>query len=72
MSCYVWKNIVFMTHIQDDFKEIMTNLPVPVSGEDVDEMFEFADKNKDGKLSYKEFEVGKIITRNSPTGIILR
>ena len=27
-----------------------------------------ADKDKDGKLSYKEFEVGKTITRNSSTG----
>ena len=45
---------------KEDFKHIMTNLPVPVADEDIDEMFEFADKNKDGKLSYKEFEVGKI------------
>ena len=34
----------------------MKNLPVEVSDEDIDEMFEFADKNKDGKLSYKEFK----------------
>ena len=50
-----------MTHIQDDFKEIMMNLPVPVSGEDVDEMFEFADKNKDGLLNYQEFLVKKMV-----------
>ena len=37
----------------------MKNLPVPVSDEDIEEMFEFADKNKDGKLSYKEFEVSR-------------
>ena len=37
----------------------MKNLPVPVSHEDIEEMFEFADKNKDGKLSYKEFEVSR-------------
>ena len=61
MSCYVWKNIVFMTHIQDDFKEIMTNLPVPFSDEDVEEMFEFADKNKDGVLNYEEFLVKKMV-----------
>ena len=42
---------------KEDFKNIMKNLPVPVSDEDIEEMFEFADKNKDGKLSYKEFEV---------------
>ena len=36
----------------------MRSLPVPVSELDIEEMFTFADKNKDGKLSYKEFEVG--------------
>ena len=35
---------------------IMKNLPVPVEDEDIEEMFAFADKNKDGKLSYKEFK----------------
>ena len=40
-----------------DFVHMMRNLPVPVSEEDIEEMFEFADKNKDGKLSYKEFKV---------------
>ena len=39
-----------------DFVQIMKNLPVEVSEEDIDEMFEFADKNQDGKLSYKEFK----------------
>ena len=37
----------------------MKNLPVPVEDEDIEEMFEYADKNKDGKLSYKEFKVSK-------------
>ena len=37
----------------------MKNLPVPVEDADIEEMFEFADKNKDGKLSYKEFKVSK-------------
>ena len=37
----------------------MKNLPVEVSEEDIDEMFDFADKNKDGKLSYKEFKESK-------------
>ena len=36
---------------------MMKNLPVSVSDEDIEEMFEYADKNKDGKLSYKEFKV---------------
>ena len=35
----------------------MKNLPVPVSDEDIEEMFEFADKDKDGELSYSEFLV---------------
>ena len=35
----------------------MSCLPVPVSVEEVEEMFNYADKNKDGKLSYEEFEV---------------
>ena len=46
-----------MMGLQEDFVHIMKNLPVAVSDEDVEEMFEFADKNKDGKLSYKEFKV---------------
>ena len=40
---------------------IMKNLPVPVDDEDIEEMFAFADKNKDGKLSYKEFKASTII-----------
>ena len=39
----------------------MKNLPVAVADEDIDEMFEFADKNKDGKLSYEEFLVKECI-----------
>lgn len=35
----------------------MKNLPVEVSDSDIDEMFSFADKNGDGKLSYKEFKL---------------
>ena len=30
---------------------------VPVEDADIDEMFAYADKNCDGKLSYSEFEV---------------
>ena len=40
-----------------DFCQLMKSLPVPVSDDDIEEMFNFADKNKDDKLSYKEFEV---------------
>ena len=35
----------------------MKNLPVAVPDEDIEEMFDYADKDKNGKLSYKEFEV---------------
>jgi len=42
---------------KEDFVHIMKNLPVPVEDADIDEMFAYADKNCDGKLSYSEFEV---------------
>ena len=42
---------------KEDFAFIMRNLPVPVAESDIDEMFEFADKNQDGKLSFAEFEI---------------
>ena len=44
---------------QDDFSQMMRNLPVPVSDEDIEEMFDFADKNNSGKISYNEFKVSK-------------
>ena len=42
---------------KQDFTFIMKNLPVPVDDLDIEEMFEFADKNGDGCLSYSEFEL---------------
>ena len=42
---------------QSDFVHIMKNLPVFVSDEDIEDMFSFADKDGDGKLSYAEFKV---------------
>ena len=42
---------------KEEFTFIMKNLPVPVLDTDIDEMFEFADKNKDGQLSFSEFEL---------------
>ena len=36
-----------------DFQFMMRNLPVPVNEEDIDQMFEFADKDKDGKIGYR-------------------
>ena len=41
---------------QKDFVHIMKNLPAEVSDEDVEEMWNYADKNGDGRLSYKEFK----------------
>ena len=32
---------------------MMRNLPVPVNEEDIDQMFEYADKDKDGKINYR-------------------
>ena len=49
----------FLNIFQHDFQHIMKNLSVPVEDEDIEEMFEFADKDKDGKLSYEEFLVRK-------------
>ena len=40
-----------------DFFHMMKNLPESVSEADIEEMFEFADKNGDGKISYEEFQV---------------
>lgn len=39
-----------------DFQLMMRNLPVPVNEEEINEMFDFADKDKDGKINYSEFE----------------
>ena len=36
-----------------DFQFMMRNLPVPVEEEEIEAMFEFADKDKDGKINYK-------------------
>jgi Ca2+-binding EF-hand superfamily protein len=45
---------------QDDFRHLMRNLPVPVADDDIDQMFDYADTDKDGRLSYKEFQVSLI------------
>ena len=42
---------------RQDFAHIMRNLPEKVSEEDIEEMFSFADKDQDGKISYAEFQV---------------
>ena len=38
----------------------MRNLPIQVSEDDIEEMFTAVDKNKDAKISYREFQ--KMIT----------
>jgi len=38
------------------FFQMMTNLPEKVDEEDIEEMFSYADKDKDGKISYLEFQ----------------
>ena len=42
---------------REEFHHIMRNLPVPVTEEDIEEMFNYADKDKDNKISYKEFQI---------------
>ena len=37
-----------------DFQFMMRNLPVPVEEEEIEAMFEFADKDKDGKINYRQ------------------
>jgi hypothetical protein len=46
--------------LQDDFRHLMRNLPVPVADDDIDQMFDYADTDKDGRLSYKEFQVSPV------------
>ena len=36
-----------------DFQLMMRNLPVPVNEDDIDAMFDFADKDRDGKINYR-------------------
>ena len=43
--------------IQMTMTDIEEEKKVPVEDADIDEMFAYADKNCDGKLSYSEFEV---------------
>ena len=38
----------------------MQLLPVPVNEKDVEEMFLFADKDNDGKISWDEFQVSRV------------
>ena len=41
--------------LEAEFSGLMSNLPVPVPDEDIEEMFSFADQDRDGELTYEEF-----------------
>ena len=42
---------------REDFFHMMRNLPEKVHDDDIKEMFDFADANQDGKISYEEFQI---------------
>ena len=44
-----------------DFQFMMRNLPVPVMEEEIDQMFEFADKDKDGKAVLSDNKLHEMI-----------
>ena len=48
-----------------DFQDMMTHLPEPVSDRDIMDMFTFADKDKDGRISWEEFLVTQIVNFSS-------
>ena len=41
-----------------DFRQMMSHLPEHVPEHEIIEMFKFADKDRDGRISYEEFLVG--------------
>ncbi|XP_023338087.1 calmodulin-beta [Eurytemora carolleeae] len=42
--------------LKKDFRHMMLNLPVPVSEQDIEDMFNYADSDRDGRINYKEFQ----------------
>ena len=40
-----------------DFRQMMSHLPEHVPEAEISEMFQFADKDSDGRISYEEFLV---------------
>ena len=40
-----------------EFKQMMTHLPEPCSERDIMDMFNYADKDKDGRIDWEEFMV---------------
>ena len=53
----MWLCNLILDQLQKEFTELMKSLPVTVEDEDIEEMFNFADADGDGKLSYAEFQV---------------
>ena len=44
-----------------DFTQMMTHLPEPVTDQEIMEMFNYADKDRDGRINFEEFLVIFII-----------
>ena len=42
-----------------DFRQMMSHLPEHVPDTEIREMFMYADKDRDGRISYEEFLVGR-------------
>ena len=51
--------------LEAEFSGLMSSLPVPVPDEDIEEMFSFADQDRDGELTYEEFLAGRIFCRKN-------
>ena len=61
-SWFSWFDLpkIHLYHCYDsvpDNRFVMSNLPVPVAEEEVEEMMRAADTNKDGAIGYEEFRV---------------
>ena len=50
--------------LQAEFRHIMKNLPAPVYDSQIEDMWNIADTDKDGRLSYQEFCVSLLPPEN--------
>ena len=50
----------------DEIKFVLKHLPSELEPEEIEEMIEIVDRNKDGKISYSEFRVGiyRVVQKN--------
>ena len=48
-----------------DFRQMMTHLPEPVADQEILEMFNFADKDRDGRINFEEFLVIRMIAMST-------